>query len=175
MQVKLGPAPGGRHLAIVYRGTGGIIGEDIVSRVCQGATDLLEERNPDWDATMGGIPVGTAPIGPGLSMNRAVEAGFEAGKAEFLDQRRGRPDVKVVVGGYSAGAVVAARLRQALAEFHAAQPDLPGMGLERLRLATAPRVPGCGGRPFQRPARWTGQSAAPRGLRPCGFAPWEWR
>ena len=38
-------------------------------------------------------------------------------------------------------AEVAARLRQALAEFHAAQPDLPGMGLERLRLATAPRVP----------------------------------
>ncbi len=36
---------------------------------------------------------------------------------------------------------VSARLRETLAEFHAAQPDLPGMGLERLRMATAPRVP----------------------------------
>lgn len=106
------PAPGGRHLALVYRGTGGVIGEDIVSRVCQGAADLVEEINPAWDASMGGIPVGTAPIGPGLSMNRAVEAGLEAGKAAFLDRHRETPDRKVVIGGYSAGAVVAARLRQ---------------------------------------------------------------
>jgi peptidoglycan hydrolase-like protein with peptidoglycan-binding domain len=106
------PQFSGRHLALVYRGTGGEIGKDIVSQVCQGATDLLEERNPDWDATIGGIPVGTAPIGPGLSMNRAAQAGFEAGKAEFLDRRRDVPDIKVVIGGYSAGAVVAALLRQ---------------------------------------------------------------
>ncbi|GFG83329.1 peptidoglycan-binding domain-containing protein [Mycolicibacter algericus] len=55
------PKPAERHLALVYRGTGGIIGEDYVSRVCQGAADLVEEINPDWSATMGGIPVGTAP------------------------------------------------------------------------------------------------------------------
>ena len=35
----------------------------------------------------------------------------------------------------------AAKVRATLAEFHAAQPDLPGMGLERLRMATAPRLP----------------------------------
>ncbi len=35
----------------------------------------------------------------------------------------------------------AACLRAALTEFHALQPDLPGMGLERLRMATTPRVP----------------------------------
>lgn len=106
------PAPAGRHLALVYRGTGGVIGEDIVSRVCQGAADLVEEINPDWAASMGGIPVGTAPPGAGLSMKRAADAAFEAGKAEFLSRHRQTPDRKVVIGGYSAGAVVAARLRQ---------------------------------------------------------------
>ncbi|MDQ2628439.1 MAG: peptidoglycan-binding protein [Actinomycetota bacterium] len=102
------PQPGGRHLALVWRGTGGIIGEDIVSRVCQGAADLVEEINPDWDATMGGLPVGTAGFGAGLSMNRAVDKAFEAGKAAFLSD----PSRKLVIGGYSAGAVVAARFRQ---------------------------------------------------------------
>ena len=38
-------------------------------------------------------------------------------------------------------AAMAERLREILADVHAAQPDLPGMGLERLRMATAPRVP----------------------------------
>lgn len=106
------PAPTGRHLALVWRGTGGEIGKDLVSRVCQGAADLVEEINPDWAATMGGLPVGTAGFGAGLSMNRAVEAGVEAGKAVFLSRHRVNPNVKVVVGGYSAGAVVAARFRQ---------------------------------------------------------------
>lgn len=106
------PKPRGRHLGLAFRGTGGIIGEDIVSRAFQGASDLIEEINPAWDATMGGIPVGTAPAGGGLSMNRAVDAAFEAGKAEFLARRRDNPNLKVVIGGYSAGAVVAARLRQ---------------------------------------------------------------
>ena len=35
----------------------------------------------------------------------------------------------------------AARVRETLAAFHTANPDLPGMGLEHLRLATAPRLP----------------------------------
>jgi hypothetical protein len=104
--------PPGRHLALVYRGTGGVIGEDYVSRVCQGAADLVEEINPEWPATMGGLPVGAAG-GPGdVSMNHAVEIGFEAGKREFLARHAANPGIKVVIGGYSAGAVVAARLRQ---------------------------------------------------------------
>ncbi len=36
---------------------------------------------------------------------------------------------------------LASALRLALAQFHADNPDLPGMGLERLRLLTAPRLP----------------------------------
>lgn len=106
------PSPRKPALAIVYRGTGGVIGEDYVSRVCQGVGDLVEERNPDWDATMGGLPVGTAGFGAGLSMNRAVDKAFEAGKREVIDRHGVDPNVRVVVGGYSAGAVVAARLRQ---------------------------------------------------------------
>lgn len=101
-----------RHLALVYRGTGGVIGEDLVSRVCQGAADLVEEINPDYPASMGGLAVGTAVDLNGLSMDRGCAIGFENGKKEFLKRYAANPQTKVVIGGYSQGAVVAAMLRQ---------------------------------------------------------------
>ena len=99
------PPPKPRHLGIVFRGTGGIIGQDYVSRVCQGAADLIEERNPDWPASMGGLPPG-APGTP--SMNKAVQIGIAAGAREIQSGR------SFVLGGYSAGAIVAAKLRAML-------------------------------------------------------------
>jgi hypothetical protein len=108
------PPPKLRHLGIVFRGTGGIVGQDYVSRVCQGAGDLVEEVNPDWPASMGGLPPG-APGTP--SMNKAVQIAIESGSREI---RSGRT---FVLGGYSAGAIVASRLRtmlepgQALAQY----------------------------------------------------------
>ncbi|QDH92908.1 lysin B [Mycobacterium phage Necropolis] len=99
------PATKPRHLAIVFRGTGGVIGQDYVSRVCQGAADLVEERNPEWAASMGGLPPG-APNSP--SMNKAVQVAVASGAAEI---RSGR---SFVLGGYSAGAIVASRLRAML-------------------------------------------------------------
>lgn len=107
-----------KHLAIVFRGTGGIIGEDYVSRVCQAVADLVDERNPAWAATMGGIPVGTAGSRDDPSMQRAVAAALDAGIAEFQRYRGGNPNIKVVIGGYSAGAIVAAKLRQWMLENH---------------------------------------------------------
>ncbi|MBU8821061.1 hypothetical protein KL864_34965 [Mycolicibacterium goodii] len=99
------PPPKPRHLGIVFRGTGGVIGQDYVSRVCQGAADLVEERNPQWPASMGGLPPG-APGTP--SMNKAVQIAIAAGAAEI---RSGR---SFVLGGYSAGAIAAAKLRAML-------------------------------------------------------------
>lgn len=110
--------PRQRHLAVVYRGTGGIIGQDYVSRVCQGAADLVEERNPAWAATMGGLPVGVAGGPDDPSMDRAVQAGLAAGQAEIAAALRVNPRRGVVIGGYSAGAVVAALLRQWLLDNH---------------------------------------------------------
>lgn len=106
------PIPKNRHLAVVYRGTGGIIGQDLVSLVCQASADLVEEINPDWPATMGGFPVGTAGGLGDVSMNHAVQVGLAAGQQVILDALRINPKRKVIIGGYSAGAVVAALLRQ---------------------------------------------------------------
>lgn len=101
-----------RHLAVVFRGTGGIIGEDYVSRVCQGAADLVEERNPRWPATMGGLPVGAAGNIADKSMQHSVDIAF-ADATQMIDKELAiQPDRMVVVGGYSAGAVVAALVRQ---------------------------------------------------------------
>ena len=55
--------------------------------------------------------------------------------------RNGRSAPRALPSRGSAAQRPPARLRDALAEFHAAQPDLPGMGLERLRMTTAPRMP----------------------------------
>lgn len=110
--------PRGRHLALVYRGTGGIIGLDYVSRVCQGAADLVEEINPDFPATMGGLPVGAAGGIGDVSMNRAVDIAV-ANSVRIIDQALAvNPNRRIVVGGYSAGAVAAAKVRQYLHENH---------------------------------------------------------
>lgn len=101
-----------RHLAIVYRGTGGIIGQDYVSLICQAATDLVIEENPTWPATMGGLPVGAAGSISDPSMNQAVATGLAAGKAMFQKYYAANPLIKTAIIGYSAGAVVAAQLRQ---------------------------------------------------------------
>lgn len=104
------PVP--RHLGIVFRGTGGIIGEDYVSRVLQAVSSLVEEINPNFPATMGGIPVGTAGSPQDPSMANAVNIAFEDAKRIFSERHSRNPQVKVVIGGYSAGAVAAARFRE---------------------------------------------------------------
>lgn len=109
------PKPRKRHLAVVYRGTGGVIGQDYVSRVCQGAGDLVREENPDFPATMGGIPVGATQDGiNGVSMAKAVDIGEESGSRLIERELAADPELGIVVGGYSAGAVAAARIRASL-------------------------------------------------------------
>jgi len=101
-----------RDLALVFRGTGGIIGEDYVSRVCQGAEDLVEEVHPKFPATMGGLPVGAATDPGDPSMQRAVDTAV----SDAIDIINGSGDRRIVVGGYSAGAVAAARVREFIAK-----------------------------------------------------------
>lgn len=107
-----------KHLAVVFRGTGGIIGQDYVSRVCQAVGDLVEEQNPEWAATMGGLPVGTAGSLSDPSMWNAVQAAFLAGQRMIMDALAVNPRRGIVIGGYSAGAIVAALLRQWLLDTH---------------------------------------------------------
>lgn len=121
-QLELTPRPappkpaGPRALAYVWRGTGGVIGQDLVSLVCQGAADLVEEINPPWAATMGGIPVGTAGGIGDPSMWSAVQATLAWTQTDFIARRTANPKVRVVVGGYSAGAIVAGMFRAWLLE-----------------------------------------------------------
>lgn len=96
----------------MFRGTGGIIGQDYVSRVCQGASDLVEEINPKFDASMGGIPVGATNGIGGKSMRRAVDEAVWDATGIIKYALRENPNRKVIVGGYSAGAVAAARVRK---------------------------------------------------------------
>ncbi|MFA5607163.1 MAG: hypothetical protein WDA07_08245 [Leucobacter sp.] len=107
-----------RHLAVVFRGTGGIIGQDYVSRVCQGVSDLVEEINPTWPATMGGIPVGEARDLRAPSMNKAVDVAVTDTKHIIARALHQNPRRKIIVGGYSAGAVAAAHIRKWLHEHH---------------------------------------------------------
>lgn len=107
-----------RHLAVVFRGTGGVIGQDYVSQICQANADLVEEVNPDWDATMGGLPVGTAGGIGDKSMKHAVAEALSSGQEAIRAARRVDPNRKVIILGYSAGAVVAALLREWLLETH---------------------------------------------------------
>lgn len=105
-----------RHPAFVFRGTGGIQGLDYVSRVCQANADLVEEINTPWSAAMGGIPVGAAGNMNDPSMWRGVHEAFDAWEVEFHRRLRLNPRMKCVIGGYSAGAVVAALVREYLLE-----------------------------------------------------------
>ncbi|AGU91961.1 lysin B [Mycobacterium phage Adawi] len=101
------PPPGPRHAALVFRGTGGVIGLDYVSQVCQGAADLVEEFNPEFPASMGGLPPG-APGTP--SARDAINIGYRSG----VNWIRQNPDRTIVLGGYSLGEIVAAMLTEAL-------------------------------------------------------------
>lgn len=112
------PAQKKKALAVVYRGTGGIIGEDYVSRVCQQVSDLVEEINPDFPAAMGGLPVGAAGGFGDPSAKKSVDTGFENGKRVVEDALRIAPNRKIVIGGYSLGAVAAAKLREWLLQTH---------------------------------------------------------
>lgn len=114
------PAPRQKHLAVVFRGTGGVIGQDLVSLTCQGVSDLVEERNPDFPASMGGIPVGAATDVRGPSALKAAQIGFQAGQAEITAALRVNPKRRIIIGGYSWGAYVAALLREWL---HNTHPD----------------------------------------------------
>lgn len=105
-----------RLLGIAHRGTGGIIGEDYVSRIFQGAADLIEERNPPWAATMGGLPVGTAGGIGDPSMDNAAKAAVIAAQQEIDAAHRVDPERGVFLIGYSAGARVTAALRQYVLE-----------------------------------------------------------
>lgn len=105
-----------RHLAVVFRGTGGVIGEDLVSRTCQGAADLVEEINPNFPATMGGLPVGTAVDFNAPSMQDAVNTAVWDATGIIRDALTREPNRRVVIGGYSAGAVAAARVRRWMAQ-----------------------------------------------------------
>lgn len=110
--INIGPVPPAvtpRHKALVFRGTGGIIGEDYVSRVCQGAADLVEEINPPWQAGMGGLPVGLGTTPDDLSMQKAGDAAVENVSREIESSTW-----SFLLGGYSAGAWVASRIRASL-------------------------------------------------------------
>jgi len=112
------PPPRARHLAVVFRGTGGVIGQDYVSQVCQPLSDLVEEVHPVWPATMGGIPVGAARDPKAPSMQRAVQIAVTDTQRIITDALSRDPGRKIIVGGYSAGAVVAAHVRAWLHEQH---------------------------------------------------------
>lgn len=107
-----------RHLGLVFRGTGGVIGQDYVSRVLQAVSDLVEEVHPEFTATMGGLPVGAAGDINDPSMSNACEVAFEDAKSIFLSRYHYNPKIKVVIGGYSAGAVAAAMFREWLLTFY---------------------------------------------------------
>lgn len=100
--------PKERAIGYVWRGTGGVIGQDLVSLVLQGVADLVEEINPPWAATMGGIPVGTAGNIGDPSMWSAVQATVAWAQTDFIARRKANPKIRVVIGGYSAGAIAAA-------------------------------------------------------------------
>lgn len=110
------PALPDRAIGYVWRGTGGVIGQDLVSLVCQGVADLVEEVNPPWAATMGGIPVGAAGGIGDPSMWSAVQASVAWTQADFIARRLVNPKIRVVIGGYSAGAIAAAIFKAWLLE-----------------------------------------------------------
>ncbi|WP_431231460.1 hypothetical protein ACQ856_18030 [Mycolicibacterium psychrotolerans] len=103
--------PKARHLGIAFRGTGGT-DDDPVYKIFRACADLVELVVPAFAATMGGIPVGTAGSMNDPSMAHAVDLAFADAQRIFLERYRANPRIKVVIGGYSAGAVAAALFRQ---------------------------------------------------------------
>ncbi|AEJ95525.1 lysin B [Mycobacterium phage Phipps] len=101
------PVPANRAAALVFRGTGGIIGQDYVSQVCQQVGPMVEEINPEFPASMGGLPPG-APNLP--SARQAIDIGYRSGAAWI----KANPSRKFVLGGYSLGEIVVAKLLTAL-------------------------------------------------------------
>lgn len=110
------PALPDRAIGYVWRGTGGVIGQDLVTLVCQGVADLVEEVNPPWDATMGGIPVGAAGGIGDPSMWSAIQTTVAWTQTDFIARRKANPKIRVVLGGYSAGAIAAAIFKAWLLE-----------------------------------------------------------
>lgn len=107
-----------RVVAVVHRGTGGVIGEDYVSRICQGVPELIVEENPPWAATMGGLPVGTAGGFGDPSMNKAAKDAIVAAQAKIEQILAKNPRRGIMPIGYSAGAFVTAALRQWMLQVH---------------------------------------------------------
>lgn len=107
--------PRKRLLGLFYRGTGGT-GDDYVYKIANAAQDLIEVVSPPWAATMGGLPVGTAGGIGDPSMNKATKDALIATFPIIDKAIRDDPERGIFVGGYSAGAFVAAGVRQYLQE-----------------------------------------------------------
>lgn len=138
---------GPRIPTYVFRGTGGIIGIDICSRICQRLGDLVEEINTPWRATMGGIPVGATEGGVGApSMWSAIQDGLTAAQSDFLARRKANPKLRVCIVGYSAGAILAMLFRQWVLE------NFPDAYVASATLGDPTRPEGGGF--FGRPAPW---------------------
>ncbi|AHJ86578.1 lysin B [Mycobacterium phage Jolie2] len=110
------PLPKDRAIGYVWRGTGGIVGQDIVYEVIRQCSDLVELVDPPWAATMGGIPVGTAGGIGDPSMWQAVQETVAWTQADFIARRNANPKIRVVLGGYSAGAIACAIFKAWLLE-----------------------------------------------------------
>lgn len=110
------PLPKSRAIGYLWRGTGGVIGKDIVYQVLQACADLVEIVDPPWAATMGGIPVGTAGGIGDPSMWSAVQETVAWTQADIIAKVKADPKVRIVLGGYSAGAIVCGIVRAWLLE-----------------------------------------------------------
>ncbi|MCV7226044.1 hypothetical protein [Mycolicibacterium komossense] len=122
-QLQIEPAPAAppavpkeRAIGYIWRGTGGIVGQDLVYLVLQQCADLVEIVDPPWDATMGGIPVGTAGGIGDPSMWSAVQVTVAWAQTDFIARRAANPKIRIVIGGYSAGAIAAAIFKAWLLE-----------------------------------------------------------
>lgn len=109
------PPPPPAHVALTFRGTGGIVGADYTSRVAQ----MTGSREVPilYPASMGGIPVGAAGDLGAPSGQKCVDIAFEMACEEIE-----RTAYTFHLVGYSLGAIAASRVRAAL---------LPGGRLEK--------------------------------------------
>lgn len=108
-----------RFATFVWRGTGGVPGEDPVSRICQRLGSLVAEINLPWDATMGGIPVGATQGGIGApAMWTAIQDGLSFFQGEYVKTMNSNPDFKCNLIGYSAGAILCQLAREWVLEHY---------------------------------------------------------